>query len=139
MYALKCMMYLQVVLFITANAFSQERITGQGNGLSNTRHWALMRSDCKKNNSLAERITLSMKNVTFKGIYQMVRTRISYGLIVDQDLIRMAYKTDIELKKGTIADFLKIISAKFPLEYSIKNRVILLKLRASMLGIIAKA
>jgi hypothetical protein len=140
MQLLKFMLCMQATLFITVITFSQQKATEpcsadtsvrvSGKTISNTRQLVMNKPVAKNTNGYVERITLSVKNATFKRIYQMVRTRTSYGLIIDQDLIKIAHKTDIDLNKGTITDFLRIISSKFPLEYSIKNKVIFIKFKS---------
>ncbi len=81
----------------------------------------------KANSALAQRITISEKNVSLKKVLQQIRIQSGYDIIYNNDLIKSQSDINLNIKNATLQEALEKSLENTPLIFIIKDQTIMIQ------------
>lgn len=79
--------------------------------------------------TLAQKITLNEKNAAIETVFEKIRTQSGYDFMVTASILKNARPVNIQVKNADLALVLSQIFEFQPLEYQIKDKAVLVKIK----------
>ncbi|WP_316815316.1 TonB-dependent receptor [Pedobacter nyackensis] len=87
---------------------------------------------------VAQRVTLTQKNVKIQYVFKEIRKQTGYDFIYSDEVLEKARPVDVRFKDAEVEQVLKELFQKQPLSYSVKDRIVIVNVKASkMLSVFA--
>lgn len=77
--------------------------------------------------TFAQKININERNVPLKTVLKKIKTQTGFGFFYNKNLIDAYDKVSIEIKDGTIEQALDQCLSNWPLTYSIKDKIVVIK------------
>lgn len=80
-------------------------------------------------NGFAQKLTLSEKKISLEKVFKKIYVQSGYLFFYDHDLLKQAHSIDIHVRDADLDEVLAICFKDQPLEYTISNKIIIVKPR----------
>lgn len=82
-------------------------------------------------NSYSQTVTLSAKSAPLEKVFKTIKAQTGYGFFYDQNLMEHSLPVTIQVKDAPLSDVLKLCFANQPMSYSIVEKTIIVKKKAT--------